>query len=225
MGCRPGAPGRPTPTWWPPSVCPRASNGACERSRVGVSRWWWTSKPSLGCSRRRWGPGARRRSHAAAKARLPVRQFEVNLSERCQPARGVIFSRPCVYEVGRATTRPAMCSRPRPGHPPPRPPGWRHAPHGPAWGTAARTSAARASIVVRGRGPISSRCGRVWGADRAGWTGRRWRAWACPRRRWKCSSPGREAAPVPVSILRRLEILALPESVEEIDREQLPRED
>ena len=36
---------------------------------------------------------------------------------------------------------------------------------------------------------------------------------------------GREAAPVPVSILRRLEILALPESVEEINREQLPRED
>lgn len=36
---------------------------------------------------------------------------------------------------------------------------------------------------------------------------------------------GREAAPVPVSILRRLEILALPESVEEVDREQLPRED
>ena len=36
---------------------------------------------------------------------------------------------------------------------------------------------------------------------------------------------GREAAPVPVSILRRLEILALPESVEEIDPEQLPRED
>ena len=36
---------------------------------------------------------------------------------------------------------------------------------------------------------------------------------------------GREAAPLPVSILRRLEILALTDSVEEIDREQLPRED
>ena len=35
---------------------------------------------------------------------------------------------------------------------------------------------------------------------------------------------GREVAPIPVSILRRLEALALPEGADDIDHERLPRE-
>ena len=71
-------------------------------------------EPSLGCSRRRWGPGARRRSHAAAKARLPVRQFEVNLSERCNRL-GRDPRRPFLDEVGQAIYAAGdVHSRPRP---------------------------------------------------------------------------------------------------------------
>ena len=110
MGCRPGSPGRPTPTRWPPPARPHASNDACGHSRVGASRWlrWWTYRTLPRSRGRRWEPGARRRSHAAAKARLPARKFEVNLSE-LPTGSGVIFSRP--FRPNRLAAPP---SRPRP---------------------------------------------------------------------------------------------------------------
>ena len=61
--------------WWPSPAPPRASSGACERSRAGLSRWWLALVNRPRCRRRRWGPGARRPSHAAAKARPPGRQI------------------------------------------------------------------------------------------------------------------------------------------------------